>query len=184
MVVVWPSGPEGELMPDRYDVMIQHRSHASMKQADGSYVIPDIPAGHYTLVSTAWLRVRPVGQGEQDFDVSNADVNLHVQLGGLGEIVGAVQWAGVPAAPSGKALFMIESEEGAAQAVRADGQGHFDVSGVLPGKYRFKEFQINPVAIPRSVQCEGKEADNDSPLRVGDRVEDSGLYSEFGESLM
>jgi hypothetical protein len=65
-----------------------------MKQADGSYVIPDIPVGHYTLVSTAWLQVQPVGQGEQIFDVSNADVTLQVQLGGLGEIVGTVQWAG------------------------------------------------------------------------------------------
>ena len=155
-VVVWPSGPEGELMPDRYDVMIEHRSHTSMKQADGSYLIPDIPAGHYTLVSTAWLRVQAVGQGEQDFDVSNADVSLHVQLGGLGEIAGAIQWAGVPAAPSGRALFMVESEEGAAQGVRIDGQEHFDVSGVLPGKYQFKAFQINPVPIPMERAVRGK----------------------------
>jgi hypothetical protein len=168
-VVVWPSGPEGELLPDRYDVMIEHRSHTSMKQADGSYLIPDVPPGHYTLVSTAWLRVQAVGQGEEDFDVSNADVSLHVQLGGLAEIAGAIQWAGVPVEPDGRALFMVESEEGAAQGVRIDGQGHFDISGVLPGKYRFKAFQVNPVAIPRSVQCAGKEVSNDSPLLVRDR---------------
>jgi hypothetical protein len=110
-----------------------------------------------------------VGQGEQIFDVSDSDVTIHMQLGGLGEIVGTVQWVGAPAVSSGRALFMIESEEGAAQGVRVDDQGHFDISGVLPGKYRFKAFRIEPVAIPRSVQCAGKVVGNDSPLQVGDR---------------
>ena len=87
---LWPSGPEGGPAPDRYDVMIEHRSYVSMKQADGSYVIPDIPPGRYTLVSTAWSRVQYLGQGEESFDVSGSDVTVHVHLGGLGEIAGTV----------------------------------------------------------------------------------------------
>jgi hypothetical protein len=168
-IVIWPSGPEGEPPPDRYDVTIQHRNHTSMKQADGSYVIPDIPQGHYTLVSTAWSRAQYLGQGEESFDISDSDVTLHIHLGGLGEVGGTVQWTGTPAASSEKALFVIESEEGAAQGVRVDAQGHFDVSGVLPGRYLFKPFQVAPVAVPRSVQCGGREISDDFPLRIGDR---------------
>lgn len=140
-----------------------------MKQADGSYVIPDIPPGHYTLVSTAWSGVQYLGQGEESFDVSDSDVTFHLQLGGLGEVGGTVQWTGAPVAHSERALFAIESEEGAVQGVRADAKGHFDVSGVLPGKYRFKPFQVAPVAVPRSVRCGGKEISDDFPLQVGDR---------------
>jgi 5-hydroxyisourate hydrolase-like protein (transthyretin family) len=168
-VVIWLSGPEGEPTPDRYDVLIQNRSHVSMKQSDGSYVIPDIPPGHYTLVSTAWSGVKYLGQGEESFDVSGADATLHVHLGGLGEIAGTVKWAGAPVLSTERALFEITSEEGATQTVRVNAQGHFDVSDVLPGRYRFKPFQVDPVAIPQSIQCGRKEINDDSPLQVGDR---------------
>jgi Carboxypeptidase regulatory-like domain len=168
-IVVWPSGPEGEPPPDRYDVIIQHRNHTSMKQADGSYMIADIPAGHYTLVSTAWSGVQYVGQGEEDFAVSDADVILHVHVGSLGEIGGTVLWDGSPRASSERVLFRIESEEGAVQGVRVDALGHFHVSRVLPGKYRFKALSAAPVAVLRSVQCEGKEVSDDLPLQIGDR---------------
>lgn len=168
-VVVWPSGPEGGPAPDRYDVTIEHRSHISIKQADGSYVIPDIPSGHYTLVSTAWSRVQYLGQGEESFDVSDSDVTLHVHLGGLGEIAGTVKWDGALGASSEKALFEIVSEEGAAQGVRVNAQGQFDLTDVLPGKYRFEPFSVGPVAVPQSVRCGGKEISDDFPLQVGDR---------------
>ncbi len=168
-VIVWPSGPEGGTAPDRYDVLIEHRSHVSMKQPNGSYVIPDIPPGHYTVVSTAWSRVQYLGQGEESFDVSGSDVTVHVHLGGLGEIAGTVKWDGAPSPSSEKALFKIESEEGAAQGVRVNAQGQFDLTEVLPGKYRFKPFPVHPVAVPRSVQCRGKEVSDDSPLQIGDR---------------
>ena len=168
-VVVWPSGPEGGPAPDRYDVTIEHRSHISMKQADGSYVIPDIPPGHYTLVSTAWLRVQYLGQGEESFDVSDSDVTVNVHLGGLGEIAGTVKWDDAHGASSEKALFEIESEEGAAQGVRVNTQGQFDLTNVLPGKYRFEPFPVGPVAVPRKVHCRGKEVNDNSPLQIGDR---------------
>jgi Carboxypeptidase regulatory-like domain len=169
-IVVWPSGPEGESPPDRYDVTIQHRNHTSSKQADGSYVIPGIPAGHYTLVSTAWSGVQYVGQGEEDFAVSEADVSLHVHVGGLGEMGGTVLWEGARRAPFEKTLFLIESEEGAAQGVHVDELGRFHVSRVLPGKYRFKPLSAAPVVVLRSVQCEGKEVREDLPLLIGDRA--------------
>ena len=167
-IVVWPSGPEGEPPPDRYDVIIQHRNHTSMKQADGSYVIPDVPTGHYTLVSIAWSGVQYVGQGKEDFAVSDADVILHLHVGGLGEIGGTVLWDDAPRTPIERTLFRIESEE-AAQGVRVDALGHFHVSRVLPGKYRFKPLSAAPVAVLRSVQCGGKEVSDDRRLQIGDR---------------
>jgi hypothetical protein len=74
--VVWPSGPDGHAEPARYDVVIEHRSHSSTKQADGSYIIPGIPSGHSTLLSTAWSGVQYVGQGETAFNVSDADASI------------------------------------------------------------------------------------------------------------
>jgi hypothetical protein len=112
--------------------------------------------------------VQYVGQGEEDFAVSDADVILHLHVGGLGEIGGAVLWDGSPRAPSDRVLFRIESEEGAMQGVRVDALGHFHVSRVLPGKYRFKALSAAPVAVLRSVQCEGKEVRDDLPLQIGD----------------
>jgi hypothetical protein len=64
-IVVRPSGPEGEPVPDRYDVTIENRNHSSMRRGDGSYVIPDIPPGHYTLVSTAWSQAQYLGRGSE-----------------------------------------------------------------------------------------------------------------------
>jgi hypothetical protein len=81
-IIVWPSVPEGTTVPDRYDLLIQNRFYAYTRQADGSYVIFDIPPGHYTLVSNAWSQVEGLGHGEQSFDVIDSDVNLRFQLGG------------------------------------------------------------------------------------------------------
>ena len=168
-VVVWPSGPLGATAPLWYEVTIARRNFISMKQADGSYVIPDLPPGHYTLLTTAWAPVQYLGQSEKGIDVTDSDVTVHVRLAGLGEIAGTVNWAGAPVESSGRTLFMIESEEGAIHEVRVNARGHFDVSKVLPGKYLFIPLQVAPVAVPRSVQCRGKEVSDDSPLQIGDR---------------
>jgi hypothetical protein len=167
-IVVRPSGPEGEPVPDRYDVTIENRNHSSMRRGDGSYVIPDIPPGHYTLVSMAWSQAQYLGQGERSFDVVDSDIMLRVQLGGLGEIAGNVQWDGAHNTDPKRALFMIESEEGAAQGVAVDDKGHFRISRVLPGKYTFKPLEVEPFAAPRSVKCEGKDVDTNTPLIIGD----------------
>lgn len=87
-VIVWPSGPENASVPERYDVSILNRNTVEEGQKDGSWVIFDIPPGHYTLTSTAWSQVQYVGQGEQSFDVIDSDVTLWIHLGGLGEIAG------------------------------------------------------------------------------------------------
>ena len=168
-IVVWPSGPLGATAPLRYEVTIEGRNFISMKQADGSYVIPDLPPGHYTLLTTAWAPVQYLGQSEKGIDVTDSDVTVHVRLDGLGEIAGTVNWADAHVEWSGRALFMIESEEGAIHEVRANARGHFDVSKVLPGKYLFIPLQVAPVAVPRSVQCREKEVSDDSPLQIGDR---------------
>ena len=80
-IIVWPSSPEGTTAPDRYDLLIRNRFYASTRQADGSYVIFDIPPGHYTLVSYAWSQAEQLGKGEQSFDVVDSDVTLRFRLG-------------------------------------------------------------------------------------------------------
>ena len=168
-VIVRPSGPLGATGPLRYEVTIERRNLSSIRQADGSYLLADLPPGHYTLLTTAWAPVQYLGKSEKGIDVTDSDVTVRVRMDGLGEIAGTANWTGAHDESSGRTLFMIESEEGAIHEVRANARGHFDVSKVLPGKYLFIPLQVAPVAVPRSVQCRGKEVSDDSPLQIGDR---------------
>jgi hypothetical protein len=72
-------------------VHIEGRSHTSRREPDGSYVIPGIPPGRYRFVSVAWLGAEYQGEGDTEFDVTNADVTLHLRIGGLGVIQGIVK---------------------------------------------------------------------------------------------
>jgi hypothetical protein len=87
-VIVWPSGLEPDPAANSYDLnfSLLERDTICMKQPDGSYVIPDIPAGHFTLVSEVWSRSKYEGRKETNFDIVDGDVNLHINLAGLGEI--------------------------------------------------------------------------------------------------
>lgn len=73
-VIVWSSGPENAPAPERYDVSILNRNTVEHRQKDGSWVIFDIPPGHYIATSTAWSQVQYLGEGEQSFDVIDSDV--------------------------------------------------------------------------------------------------------------
>jgi hypothetical protein len=170
-IIVWPLSPEGAAVPDRFDLLLANRNYASTRQADGSYIIFDIPPGHYTLIINSWSQVQYLGEGEQSFDVVDSDVTLRIHLGRLGEIAGVVQWLRPPKAIPNQALFMIESEEGAAQGVTVDKQGRFDITRVLPGKYLFKPFAVHPFAVPQSVICRGQNIGTGSPLVIRDRDE-------------
>ena len=167
-VIVHPNGPQGEPAPDRYDVVLLARNHTSITQKDGSYLIPDIPPGHYTLVSTAWSGVQYVGQGETDFDVSDADVTVSVQVGGLGEIRGVVEGDGkFGQIPQGLKLAILSSS--AAQASTISPDGHFSFDRVLPGRNAFKLRGELPGTVLRSVRCNAAEVTLAVPLRVGDK---------------
>lgn len=166
-ISVWPSGPEGESKPDRYDINILDRSLTYTQEADGSYVIPGIPPGHYRLASIAWFGSQYLGEGDMRFNVTNADVTLHLRVGGLGEIQGVVKSDYTPGeVPAG---VRIESQEGAAKGSNVDAGGHFVFKDVLPGDYEFKLLRKPVGAVLRSVRCGGVEVTLDSPLRVGDR---------------
>jgi hypothetical protein len=54
----------------------------SIGNRDGSYTIPDVPPGHYTLVTDAYSRANRLGEVETGFDVTNSDVTLRVKVGG------------------------------------------------------------------------------------------------------
>lgn len=167
-VVVWPSGPEDQPKPDRYDVRIEGRSHTSSQEPDGSYVIPGIPPGHYRLLSVAWLGSEYQGAGDTTFDVSNADVTVHLRVGGLGEIQGIVKSDGAKASIPPGVMVGIKSG-GAAQGSNVDATGHFAFGRVLPGNYEFKLLK-NPAGIVlRSVTCHGAVVTSETRLRIGDR---------------
>ena len=167
-VVVWPSGPEDQPKPDRYDVRIEGRSHTSSQEPDGSYVIPGIPPGHYRLLSVAWLGSEYQGAGDTMFDVSNADVTVHLRVGGLGEIQGIVKSDGAKASIPPGVMVGIKSG-GAAQGSNVDATGHFAFGRVLPGNYEFKLLK-NPAGIVlRSVTCHGAVVTSETRLRIGDR---------------
>lgn len=134
-VIVWPAGPDGGPQPDRYDVELQGRSHIHTQEHNGSYVIPDVPPGHYRLASTAWLESDYVGAGDTGFDVSNEDVTVHVHVGGLGQISGVVKSAGSLGTDLTELMISIGSSEGAAQGSKITADGRFTFARVLPGHY-------------------------------------------------
>jgi hypothetical protein len=168
-VNVWPSGPEDQANPDRYSVHIEGRSHSSRREPDGSYVIPGIPPGRYRLVSVAWLGSEYQGEGDITFDVTNADVTLHLVVGGLGEIQGAVKSDDPQAKIPSGVMIGIESHEGAAQGSDVDAAGHFTFGRVLPGSYEFKLLKNPAGVVLRSITCRGAVVTPDTPLRIGDR---------------
>jgi hypothetical protein len=154
-VIVWPFGPEGNPKPERYDVTIEGRIHSSTQEANGPYVIPGIPAGHYRLISVAWSKTQYLGEGDVKFDVSDADVTLHLPVGGLGEIQGVVKSdKTLSKVPTGL-MIGIESQEGAAQGSDVDTAGRFMFGRVLPGGYRFKLLKKPAGVMLRSAQCGG-----------------------------
>lgn len=168
-VTVWPSGPEGQTDPDRYEVRIEGRSHISRREPDGSYVIPGIPPGRHRLVSVAWSDSQYQGEGDTTFDVTNGDVTLHLHLGGLGEIQGIVKSDGTQAGIPARIMVGIKSHEGAAQGSNVDATGRFAFGRVLPGSYEFKLLRNPAGVVLRSVKCHGAEVSPDTRLRVGDR---------------
>jgi Carboxypeptidase regulatory-like domain len=167
-VLVWPSGPAGPRNPDRYQLRIEGWSHSYRHQPDGSYEIPGIPAGHYRLVSVAWAGTEYLGEGDMSFNVTDADVTLHLTVGGLGEIQGVMKWDDAPGKLPVALMIGIQSHEGAAQGSDLDSAGYFTFRRVLPGFYEFKLLK-NPVGVVlRSVRCGGTEVTPDTPLRVVD----------------
>lgn len=167
-VVVWPSGPEDQPNPDRYEVRIEGRSHTSRQESDGSYVVPGIPPGHYRLLSVAWLGSEYQGAGDTTFDVTNADVTVHLRVGGLGEIQGIVKSDGAQAKIPAGVMVGIKSG-GAAQGSNVDATGHFAFGRVLPGNYEFKLLKNPAGVVLRSIACHSAVVTAETPLRIGDR---------------
>ena len=168
-VTIWPSGPEGQPKPERYSVHIEGRSHTSRQKADGSYVIPGIPPGHYRLSSVAWSGAEYQGKGDLRFDVTDADVTLNLQLGGLGEIQGIVRTEDQSGKLPSELMIGIGWHGGVAQGSKVDTVGHFIFERVLPGEYEFELVKSPASTVLRSVRCGGAEVTANTPLRVGDR---------------
>lgn len=166
-VIVWPTGPEGTpTPPNRYDMDIVGRDISYSGGKDGSYVIPNIPPGHYKLVSMALADVEMVGEGDTTFDVSNADVTLYVTVGGLGEVQGVARLDGAQSRVPPGVLIGLESSDAATQGEELDATGHFTIDRVPPGGYDFKVFNAPDGVVLRAARCGGTMITPDSPLRV------------------
>jgi len=94
-VIVWPKGPQGNIATDNYDFDLSPRESWEVDHKDGSYVIPNIPPGHYTLVIHAMSGGPYIAQAEKQFDVVDRDVTLRVDVkeavkGSKSEMTGGV----------------------------------------------------------------------------------------------
>jgi hypothetical protein len=80
-IVLWPSGPDGVPLPSEYIVGIPESNTTAVKQPDGSYLIPNVSPGHYSLnifapglpQGVAWLHSAEV-------DVGKSDATLHLNI--------------------------------------------------------------------------------------------------------
>jgi HEAT repeats len=166
-VIVWPTGPEGlATPPNRYDMDIVGREISYSGGKDGSYVIPNIPPGHYKLVSMALADVEIVGEGDTTFDVTNADVTLYLTVGGLSEVQGVARLDSAQSRVPPGVMIGLESSDAATQGEELDATGHFTIDRVPPGGYNFKVFNAPDGVVLRVVRCGGTTITPDSPLRV------------------
>jgi hypothetical protein len=77
-VFLWPSGPAGLPSPREYIITIRDANITALKQTDGSYLIPNVPPGHYRLnVVAAGLPVTESWPYYIDLDVPDHDLTLH-----------------------------------------------------------------------------------------------------------
>lgn len=172
-VIVWSSGPDDQPRPDRYSLHIENRSHTSSSQSDGSWVIPGIPPGHYRLVGIAWGDAGYVGEGDVNFDVVDADVTLHLHVGGLGEIHGTARSEDASGRVPAGVMIGIKSGE-AEQGKDVDAAGGFVLDRVLPGRYTFELLKKPEGVEIRGVRCGGVAVSADQPLQVHDREKIAG----------
>ena len=80
---------------------------------------------------SAWADTDPwfLGQGETDFEVSNADVTLHVPVGGMATVQGLVKWEGESGAiPAGMRIGIdaLEGHGGGGKGLDPGGNFLFD----------------------------------------------------------
>jgi hypothetical protein len=75
-IIVPSSGRDWSTAPERFSFSIENRSCITTRKADGSFVIFDIPRGHYTLISNAWSRPQQLRAGQRSVDVIDSDVTI------------------------------------------------------------------------------------------------------------
>lgn len=157
-ITVRVSGPGQDGVPSRYSyqVFLEGRNQSSSTRGDGSITIPDIPPGDYTLVSTAWEVSTYVGQSSTAVHVVDADVQINVQVGGLGEVSGkAVLIGSETPSFAGIRLFMRSQE--ALNPSGFDASGRFFVTRVLPGHYTFELAGPAQPVYMKQIRCSGRD---------------------------
>ncbi len=90
-VIVWPKGPQDGSTAESYDFDLLQRDAWEVRHTDGSYVIPNIPPGYYTLVIHAVSRGHYIARAERHFDVVDRDVTLRVNVTDTAENAGSAK---------------------------------------------------------------------------------------------
>jgi hypothetical protein len=161
------TGPGQESAPPRYrySINIEGRGGQYTMEDDGSFVIPDIPPGDYTLEGMAWDKnSRYAGLGTATVHVVGADVQVNVRASGLARVSGrAVLQSSGAVSVAGKRL-LISSQVGGSSSV-FDADGHFDIVNVLPGHYTFALADPERSVYLKQVRCSGREYTT-QPLEV------------------
>jgi hypothetical protein len=106
--------------------------------SDGSFVIPDVLPGSYTLLAF-WGNEGNRYQASQNIDVGNADLddaNLMISSGTT--LSGHVTWEGKPGLDADALLVLLRGAEGTLgfSRARVSATGYFTLSDVFDGRYR------------------------------------------------
>lgn len=110
-------------------------------EADGTFVIPNVPSGSYRLMGVAMDPAQGLGgsfSAQMEVTVANSDVEgLHIALGGGAEVSGRLQIEGKTTLPANASVTLVtrgtEGFGGGHGLVKDDGT--FLISNVTPGTY-------------------------------------------------
>ncbi len=150
-------GPLNDSGRYRYLVSIKGRNHTSSVQDDGSFTIPDIPAGDYTLIALAEEppTYQNAGLGTATVHIADADAQVIIEVGGVGEVSGRAVLAGTQEPLAGLRLLIRSDDAGNGSAF--DENGSFDVNRVLPGRYLFELTKTDRPIYLKQIRCSGRD---------------------------
>jgi hypothetical protein len=151
--VQWYRPGDGEQMwCDRCSVSIER---------DGSFTIPRLPTGEYTLRAVAIDRQqgRSSDVGYASVQIADSDVRATIEAGRAAEVRGTI--AGWESLRSARAQMFLQSRGMIIYPATIDGDGRFDIGTIPPGEYKLSVAGIGRDRRPTSTyikraMCGGK----------------------------
>jgi len=141
----------------RYSIHLEGRNGTYSIKEDGSFTMPDVPAGDYTLVALATEKssAKNAGLSRTPLHIGDADTNVNIVVSGVGEVSGRV--LGLSSMPSFAGIRVLIRSTDAGNGSTFDENGHFDVTRVLPGSYSFELAPNNQPVYLKQVRCAGRD---------------------------